>query len=208
MPIYLKGPSVLGFFSFCENDFGNPNSPPCRITPSCVGSAILPFECPCCHKTIDFTDAQKRAECRDPRAGKTNYFCPSCGLRFYLGNPRAFAGTIDVRGVAPSLVECVTKGADGPGLQRSEQGDWSGTRVMSRAVQTSSTETAEDDYVLGCDLLGAELEDAKDEHLAIARADHKMAVTDHEINRKQFIVSTIGLGASLAALALAVFARR
>jgi len=149
-PVYLDGPSVCGFWGMFDSDFGDPNTnlPLCRITPTKVGSALLPFRCPRCDSAIDFSDSKRLEHYHDTRLtsnGKKrdNYWCPTCGNRFlinFVGRP--LEGKLDSSGVAPSTVECITVGSDGlVNLQRSVQGV---TTILGLLG----------DYIKGCDVLG------------------------------------------------------
>jgi hypothetical protein len=115
---YLAGPTVCGLWSAFEQDFGDPNTdlPLCRVTPSRLGTTLLPFRCPRCSRPIDFSDSKTRESYHDKRVvdGKQrdNHWCPSCGARFTL-NLKGQPYTGAANGIAPATVECVVVGADG-----------------------------------------------------------------------------------------------
>jgi len=83
---HLPGVPLCGFFGLFERDYGDPSTDParCVIAPSRFGSVLLPFRCPRCSREIDFSDPARRADYRDARPGRGNYWCPTCGLRFQL----------------------------------------------------------------------------------------------------------------------------
>lgn len=143
---YLDGPSVCGFWGMFESDFGDPQteSPYCRITPSRVGSALMPFHCPRCKSVVDFTDPQRREDYHDTRKTLDNYWCPRCGYRFRLnlvGKP--FKDRLS-GGVASAVVESISIGSDGlVHYKRSSQG---GTTILGKFLMG---------YLEGCDVLGA-----------------------------------------------------
>ena len=148
--VYLPGPAVCGLHGMFEENFGDPATsiPYCRVTPSRIGSSLLPFHCPRCKTAIDFSDAAKRECYHDTRdldrgAKRDNYWCPNCGLRFLLNlKGRTFDGDLD-DGVASSVVECVTVGHDGMvDLKRSVQGV---TTIVGRLLGQ---------YIIGTDVLG------------------------------------------------------
>jgi hypothetical protein len=129
-----------------ESDFGHPsNGPMPRVTPSRLGSAMLPFYCPSCNAAIDFSNPERREHFHDTRiiAGKqrNNHWCPACGNRFVLNmKGQTFDGKLD-NGVAKSIVEQITIGEDGlVDLKRSVMG-------------TTSIFGSFRDYVVGVDAL-------------------------------------------------------
>jgi hypothetical protein len=84
---YLPGTPILGFHGLFEADYGDPNTkePYVRVTPSKLGSLLLPFKCPECKQVnYEFSDARRRAMYKDPRPGRTNHWCPMCKVRFCL----------------------------------------------------------------------------------------------------------------------------
>lgn len=143
---YLSGIPVVGFVGLFEARYGDPDTPRpyCRVTPSRVGSAILPFRCPRCRAAIDFTDPAVRDAHRDARdPGRVNHFCPRCGLRFYLHEGGAAPPScVDDGGAAPAIVERVVRCPDG------------GTDIR-RVVLGGRRERRVERYVFGCDLMGA-----------------------------------------------------
>lgn len=144
---YLPGTPVIGFHGLFEEDYGDPQTPKpyCRVTPSRSGSTLLPFSCPRCHSSIDFSDSKNREAHHDTRSlnGKrqNNHFCPHCGLRFYLNEKgKEYNGALS-SGVAPSTADCVVLGEDGN--VEVERRHWKNTILGSFR-----------DYVVGCDILG------------------------------------------------------
>ncbi len=117
---FLPGPSVCGLYGYFEEDFGDPDtrSPYARITPSRIGAALLPFHCPRCKQVVDFSTPEQREHYHDTRVldGKKrdNYFCPSCGNRFFLnmaGQP--LNGRVGRDNGTPSIVEELVVGSNG-----------------------------------------------------------------------------------------------
>jgi hypothetical protein len=118
--MYLSGPSICGFFGLFEADYGDPSTPYpyCRVTPSRIGSALLPFKCPRCEKAVDFTNPDTRECYHDTRKigtkQRNNYYCPCCGCRFFLNlSGMPFKGDLDVLGCATSAVETIEKSPEG-----------------------------------------------------------------------------------------------
>jgi len=139
---YLDGPPLCGLYGFFEADFGAPDSPKPypRVTPSRVGGLLLPFRCPCCPATIDFSDPKNRADYCDPRPLRGNHYCPRCGARFLLNTDgQPLDGELATDGAAPSMVETV--GFDDRGL----------IKLDRRTVRPGGSV---EQYLLGCDLLG------------------------------------------------------
>jgi hypothetical protein len=111
------------------------------VTPSRVGALLLPFHCPGCSTTIDFSDPAQRDHYKDPRPLRSNHHCPRCGARFHLNTDgQALDGKLSKSGAAPSVVETIAIGADGL------------VKLERRYVHPGS---ATEEYLLGCDLLGA-----------------------------------------------------
>jgi predicted RNA-binding Zn-ribbon protein involved in translation (DUF1610 family) len=124
----LPGPPIVGLWGMFERDRGNPStpSPYCRITPSRLGTILLPFTCPNCSSSIDYSSERMREAHHDTRSGHGNYWCPTCGWRFYLnakGIP--YEGKVSET-VAPSIVECIT--SDENGLTQVTQTKYDATR--------------------------------------------------------------------------------
>ena len=150
--IYLPGPTVCGFHGMFEADYGTPSSEPMpRVTPSKVGSALLPFHCPCCDEVIDFSDPESRERYHDTRAiegGKQrdNYWCPCCQQRFLLNlKGKPFKGSIDEDHVAPAEVETIAVGEDGMVEYKR----------YTKAPQKPTTVLGHfQNYILGTDILG------------------------------------------------------
>lgn len=152
---YLPGPTVCGFHGMFESDYGDPSSPKPypRVTPSKVGSALLPFHCPCCDAVIDFSDSERREQFHDTRddaddSGKPrdNYWCPCCGQRFLLNlKGKPFKGNIDEH-VAPAEVETIAVGEDGMvSYKRITKAPRNPTTILGRMFKS---------YVIGTDILG------------------------------------------------------
>lgn len=148
---YIAGPSVCGFFGAFEQDYGTPPTGALpRVTPSRVGDAILPFNCPSCDAKIDFSDRKKRESYHDTRvsgsAKNDNYWCPGCAARFKLNlRGKKFNGAVD-NGVAPSTVEMIAIGDDGlVDIKRIENGPRFGTLVGKLL----------NEYVVGSDIIGS-----------------------------------------------------
>ena len=106
MTTLLPGPPLPGFHGLFEEDFGDPSTDPVSltVTPCRVGESTLPFRCPRCRIPSDALACPvARERYHDPRPGRGNYFCPSCGLRFRLrlpGEPLPAGAE-----VAPAIVE-------------------------------------------------------------------------------------------------------
>lgn len=99
----LQGPVLLGFADAFDATYGDPLTPtpyPC-VTPSTVGTVLLPFACPRCGVALNVAGLILY---RDPSRGFR--WCPKCQGRFTLdleGSPLATslpAGSI----MAPSLI--------------------------------------------------------------------------------------------------------
>lgn len=145
--VYLSGPSIVGLYGMFEENWGDPSSPKPypRVTPTRVGAALLPFRCPRCETTIDFSDPKRREHYHDTRrlgtGRRDNYFCPSCGMRFLLNDKgKQLEGKVSVDGAAPSTVETITIGADG---------------LLSLRRTESHPAASIHQYLLGCDVLGS-----------------------------------------------------
>lgn len=83
---HISGPTLCGFWGMFEEDYGTPTGDILPIiTPSFVGSSLLPFRCPGC-KTVaqELVCPKTREYFHDRRMGRDNYWCPNCGLRFRL----------------------------------------------------------------------------------------------------------------------------
>lgn len=84
---YLHGVPLAGFHGIFEENFGDPMTPTPypRVTPSRMGTALLPFRCPVCRTIIhEFSDKEMREHYRDPQRGFFFCPCPDCRSRFYL----------------------------------------------------------------------------------------------------------------------------
>lgn len=99
---------MIGFSEVFDAAYGNPNTPrpyP-RVTPSCVGAALLPFPCPHCGAVRCEPIHPKKSEgYRDRERGFS--WCPSCDGRYVLNRAGApLVGTLP-RGAlhAPAVVE-------------------------------------------------------------------------------------------------------
>jgi hypothetical protein len=150
MNTYLPGPSVCGLYGFFESDYGCPDTPApyARVTPSKVASALLPFHCPKCKSTIDFSNPVRREHYHDTRVvdGKqnNNHWCPACGNRFVINNVgQPLSGRIGSDGTANSTVEEIVVGADGF------------VNVKRRKQSSSRLLDSLKDYVSGTDVLGS-----------------------------------------------------
>lgn len=100
---HIAGATLCGFFGLFEIDYGDPHTlePYATITPSRVGTALLPFRCPSCREVPQALACPKSRECfYDRRRGRGNHWCPLCGCRFFL----------DLRGTA--LPSALPAGAD------------------------------------------------------------------------------------------------
>jgi hypothetical protein len=141
--VYLSGPALCGLYGMFEEDFGDPESPrpyP-RVTPTRLGGVLMPFRCPRCPATVDFSNPETREHYRDPRPSRNNHFCPRCGVRFTLNTDgQALVGKIADDGAAPSTVETISVGSDG---------------LLKLERKTKRPGGAEEQYLLGCDLLGS-----------------------------------------------------
>lgn len=148
--VYLQGPAVCGFFGAFEEDYGTPQSSALpRVTPTRVGSALLPFNCPSCDSKIDFSDRKRLESYHDTRVlgtvKKDNYWCPTCDARFVLNKKGiALNGPVS-NDIAPSVVESVVLGDDG--LVSVTRKNKSGKKKLIDRLLN--------DYVAGSDLIGA-----------------------------------------------------
>jgi hypothetical protein len=146
----LSGPSVCGFYGAFESDYGDDSTPRpyARVTPTRVGSALLPFNCPSCDSKIDFSDAKRRESYHDTRVlgtvKKDNYWCPNCDARFVLNKKGITLNGPVSNDVAPSVVENVVLGDDGL---------VSITRKNNSAKKNLVVRLHKE-YVLGSDLIG------------------------------------------------------
>lgn len=133
---HLPGPSLMGFYGMFERDFGDPSTNPvkCTVAPSCIGAVLLPFPCPRCGRTVDFSNPSTRNEYRDQRPGRANHWCPWCGFRFRLDSrgvpvnmtaPARVAGEVPMRQPTASahLAGIDILGADDAGEPASDAGD-------------------------------------------------------------------------------------
>jgi hypothetical protein len=147
--IYLPGPTVCGFHGMFEADYGTPSTEPMpRVTPSRVGSALLPFHCPSCEAVVDFSDPTRRERHHDTRetasGARDNYWCPACSSRFLLNTKgKPFKGSIDEH-VAPAEIETIAVGADG-------MVDY---RRYTKEPRSSTIFGHFQNYILGTDILG------------------------------------------------------
>jgi hypothetical protein len=106
--VLIPGPVLIGFAELFDRAHGDPRTerPYARVTPSCVGSSLLPFPCPYCGAVRpELVDRKKWVNYHDRERGFS--WCPSCLKRFvidYKGTPLKKslpAGAI----AAPALVE-------------------------------------------------------------------------------------------------------
>lgn len=117
--ILIPGPVLIGFSELFDRAHGDPKTerPYPKVTPSRMGSVLLPFACPHC--------GEVRSEVVDPRRREHYYdrdrdfgWCPACRKRYVID----FKGTPLVASIsagavaAPALVERngTTKALDVP----------------------------------------------------------------------------------------------
>ena len=105
----LPGRPLLGFYGLFEEDYGDEATAreAIVVTPSKVGSALLPFRCPKCQEVPqELACPVTREHYRDPRPGGGHH-CPRCGCRFQIdlrGTPLTSTLPAGAK-VGPSLVE-------------------------------------------------------------------------------------------------------
>jgi hypothetical protein len=109
---------LVGFAQIFDSTYGDANTPwpYLVVTPSAVGSAILPFHCPHCGTVCDeLVDPNKREHYYDKLRKFSWCPCPDCRGRFFVdrkGTPLATALPAGAT-VAPSKVERKGGGANG-----------------------------------------------------------------------------------------------
>jgi hypothetical protein len=106
----ISGPILVGFWGAFDNAHGRSDSPwPYPVvTPSAIGPALLPFECPYCGTVCsELVDPKTRGHYFDKLRKFSWCPCPDCHGRFFVdrkGQPLGAAlpaGAIS----APALVE-------------------------------------------------------------------------------------------------------
>lgn len=77
----LSGPVLVGFAELFDKAYGDPKTPRPYpfVTPSRIGSVLLPFACPACHAPIELASVRKYS---DTRRGFS--WCPRCKQRYVL----------------------------------------------------------------------------------------------------------------------------
>ncbi len=83
--LLIPGPVLVGFADVFDNAHGSARTPrpyP-RVTPSRMGSVLLPFQCPHCGEVKSaVVDPKTRNGYRD--AERNFSWCPSCHLRYVI----------------------------------------------------------------------------------------------------------------------------
>jgi hypothetical protein len=83
--VILPGPILIGFGDLFDRSYGDPRTPrpyP-KVTPSRIGSVLLPFPCPHCDEVRpQVVDVKTRLGWWDK--GRDFSWCPSCRKRFIV----------------------------------------------------------------------------------------------------------------------------